>query len=154
MLNDVHGWDRLIDLLPSLIIQVIGAVFAGIAMLYGIANRASVHKVEKKVDENTVVTVQKSEESKAEIKSAVKDTKVNAEVAAAAVIMARKNVEKVDKQHDELNTKIDKVVHELNGGFADKVQQAMADHVNETKARFDRIEAKVAEVLTVLKSNL
>lgn len=154
--QQLHGWDLLIvkfflmidkilDNLPTIITMLGSTGF----LAWWNARKVSQAKKEvgDKVDVNTVLTVAKSEENKAEIKSAVKDTKLNAEIATAAVVAAKKNVEKVDRQHEEVNHKLDTVVHQLNGGGKlEEVQKALAEHREKTKERLDAIDHKLDNI--------
>lgn len=142
MPQQLQGWDLLISMLPS----IIGAVFAGIAMIYGITLR-------NQVKENTNLTkvgVNKVEE----VKSATKDAQLTANAATVlakraenkAVEAAQVAVVAATEQNAGINTKLDTVVHALNGGFADKVRQAVAPQMDEMKAM-------LSEVVTCLRTN-
>lgn len=116
-------------------------ILALAAYLAYIANRTK-----KDVKENTELT-KKGVDKVTDLQSDTKDAKLTA---SAAAVIAKRSEMKTGEIHEDIKSDLQTIKHELNGGFADKVQQAMAEHVGETKKRFDALESVTTDIRRML----
>lgn len=139
-------WLKLLD--PGTIAAIVAGICTVVTTI--ITARANA----RRIDQNTKITVDgvnKVDEAKSAVREVENKATVAATTARKAEMKAAQLTETLVTNHDKIEEKLDKVVHELNGGFKAKVREAMAEDLEQVGIRLNHVDMKLDQLLSAVK---